>query len=108
MTHIDSCFTIKSLRERFRRYKQALLVFTSSKCINCEHQRYVLNSLKLPDSIKLIEIDVDINKELLVRYGVSKVPTVVLIDADTLQGLSTRVGVVGKIELNKLMELNNE
>ena len=51
----------------------------------------------------LIEIDVDRDNGLLVKYGVSKVPTVVLIDADTLHGLSIRVGVVGRIELNKLM-----
>lgn len=103
MTHIGGCFSIKPLRERLRGYKQVLLVFTSSECINCEHQRYVLENIKLPDSVKLIEIDVDNEKELLVKYGVSKVPTVVLIDADTLQGLGIRVGVVGKIELNKLI-----
>lgn len=80
-----------------------LLVFTSSQCINCQHQRYILGNVKLPDSFKLIEIDVDSDKGLLIKYGVSKVPTVVLIDADTLQGLSIRVGVVGRIELNKLM-----
>lgn len=94
---------LKSLRELLGGYKQGLLVFTSSQCINCQHQRYILENVKLPDSVKLIEIDVDSEKGLLVKYGVSKVPTLVLIDADTLQGLSIRVGVVGRIELNKLM-----
>lgn len=94
---------LKPLRELLRGYKHGLLVFTSSQCINCQHQRYILENVKLPNSIKLIEIDVDSDKGVLVKYGVSKVPTVVLIDADTLQGLSIRVGVVGRIELNKLM-----
>ncbi|QYW06085.1 thioredoxin-like protein [Shewanella phage vB_SspS_KASIA] len=94
---------LKPLRELLRGYTQGLLIFTSSQCINCEHQGYILENVKLPDSIKLIEIDVDSDKGLLVKYGVSKVPTTVLIDADTLQGLSIRVGVVGRIELNKIM-----
>lgn len=94
---------LKSLRVILRGYKQGLLVFTSSQCINCQHQRYILENVKLPDSVKLIEIDVDSEKGLLVKYGISKVPTMILIDADTLQGLSIRVGVVGRIELNKLM-----
>lgn len=103
MTYIGGYLSIKSLRGRLRGYKQGLLVFTSSKCINCEHQRYVIENIKLLDNVKLIEVYVDNEKELLVKYGVSKVPTVVLIDADTLQGLGIRVGVVGKIELNKLI-----
>lgn len=94
---------LKPLRELLRGYKHGLLVFTSSQCINCQHQRYILENVKLPNSIKLIEIDVDSDKGVLVKYGVSKVPTVVLIDADTLQGLGIRVGVVGRIELNKIM-----
>jgi len=103
MTYIGNHLPLKSLRELVSDYKQGILVLTSSQCINCEHQRYILESVKLPDDTKLIEIDVDSNKGLLVKYGVSKVPTTVLIDADTLQGLGIRVGVVGRIELNKLM-----
>ena len=103
MSYTDTILYRKSLYELLSGFKHGLLVFTSSQCINCEHQRYIIGKVKLPDNTKLIEIDVDSDKGLLVKYGVSKVPTTVLIDADTLQGLSIRVGVVGKIELNKLI-----
>lgn len=103
MMSVGTHLPLKSLRGLLRGYKQGLLVFTSSQCIHCQHQRYILDNVKLPDSVKLIEIDVDSDSGLLVEYVVSKVPTTVLIDADTLQGLSIRVGVIGRIELNKLM-----
>lgn len=103
MTYIGNYLPLKSLRELVSDYKYGLLGFTSSQCSNCEHQRYIIENVKLPDNTKLIEIDVDSDKGLLVKYGVSKVPTTLLIDADTLQGLSIRVGVVGRIELNKIM-----
>lgn len=103
MIGVGAHYPLKSLRELLSGYKQGVLIFTSSQCINCQHQSYILENVKLPDSVRLIEIDVDSDKWLLVKYGVSKVPTTVLIDADTLQGLNARVGVVGRIELNKLM-----
>ena len=103
MSYTDTILDRKSLYERLRGFKHGLLVFTSSQCINCEHQRFILNNYKLPDGIKLIEIDVDIDGELVGLYAVTKVPTLVLVDAGTLQGLAMRVGITGRIELNKLM-----
>lgn len=103
MSYTDTILDRKSLYELLRGFKHGLLVFTSSQCINCEHQGYILDNYKLPNGVKLIEIDVDSGSELVGLYAVTKVPTLVLVDSGTLQGLSMRVGITGRVELNKLM-----
>lgn len=103
MSYTDTILDRKYLYELLRDFKHGLLVFTSSQCINCEHQRYILDNYKLPDEVKLIEIDVDSGSELVGLYAVTKVPTIVVVDAVTLQGLTMRVGITGRVELNKLM-----
>lgn len=107
MTNIHTTLDRKSLYELLRGFKHGLLVFTSSQCINCEHQRYILDSYKLPEGVNLIEIDVDKNIELVRLYAATKVPTLVLVDATSFKGLSMRVGITGRAELNKLMELSD-
>lgn len=103
MSYTDTILDRKSLYEPLRGFKRGFLVFTSSQCINCEHQRYILENYKLPDGVKLIEIDVDSGSELVGLYAVTKVPTLVLVDSGTLQGLVMRVGITGRVGLNKLM-----
>ena len=103
MSYTDTILDRKSLYELLSGFKHGLLVFTSSQCINCEHQRYILDNYKLPDGIKSIEIDVDSGSELVGLYAVTKVPTLVMVNSDTLQGLTMRVGITGRVELNKLM-----
>ena len=103
MSYTDTILDRKSIYELLSGFKHGLLVFTSSQCINCEHQRYILDNYKLPDGIKSIEIDVDSGSELVGLYAVTKVPTLAIVDADSLQGLIMRVGITGRVELDKLM-----
>lgn len=103
MSYTDTILDRKYLYELLSGFKHGLLVFTSSQCINCEHQKYILENYKLPDGVKLIEIDVDSGSELVRLCAVTKVPTLVLVDAGILQGLAMRVGITGRVELNKLM-----
>ena len=99
----DKYVSIKSLREQLRGFDKGLLLFNQRGCVNCAHQKMLLGIKELSASVKLIVIDVDCNKELVIKYGVSKVPTLTLINAATLQGLYGRVGITGTSELNKIM-----
>ena len=93
----------KSLREQLIGFDKGVLLFNQRGCINCAHQKMRLGIQEFPDNVKLVVIDVDYNEDLVIKYGVSKVPTLTLINANTLQGICERVGITGTSELNRIV-----
>lgn len=98
---------LNRLRSIIGDFKYCILVFTSQDCINCKHQRWIIGK-GLPSHIKIVEVDVDTFNDLAVKYFITKVPTSVVVDVSTLQGLKMRTGVLSKNEINKLVGEINE
>lgn len=74
-----------------------LYKFYKSNCVPCYTLGRILNTIKIPDGIELVELNVDFpeNKELAKSYGAKKVPFLVFEDnSKSIEGSQTRESVI--------------
>jgi glutaredoxin len=73
-----------------------LYKFYKSSCAPCVTLSAILKTITIPDSIKLVELDVenDDSKELLVKHKITQVPVLLFEDGRKFTGAGTRQSIL--------------
>ena len=83
-----------------------LVDFFADWCGPCKTQTPILNELaqELDGKVKFTKVDIDVegNKDLAVKYGVMSVPTLIIFSNGEVK--ETMVGVTGKSKLKQKLE----
>lgn len=58
-----------------------LLVFSSPACTPCKRLKEVLNELKTSNQISFTEVDIDVDSDQVIKYGIKSVPTMIFLDS---------------------------
>lgn len=83
--------------------KKVLIDFYATWCVPCQMLSPVLEEVAAENSdIKLVKIDVDQNEELAYKYGISAMPTVIVMEKG--EEINRSVGVISKEEILKLIK----
>ena len=83
--------------------KKVLIDFYATWCVPCQMISPVLEEVAAENSdIKLVKIDVDQNEELAYKYGISAMPTVIVMEKG--EEINRSVGVISKEEILKLIK----
>ena len=83
--------------------KKVLIDFYATWCVPCQMLSPVLEEVATENSdIKLVKIDVDQNEELAYKYGISAMPTVIVMEKG--EEINRSVGVISKEEILKLIK----
>lgn len=79
-----------------------LYKFYKKDCVPCYNLGRILSTIKIPEDIELIELNVDLpeNKKLAKEYGANGVPFLIFKDGDVfLEGSQTRESVINFLNL---------
>ena len=83
--------------------KKVIIDFYATWCVPCQMLSPVLEEVAAENSdIKLVKIDVDQNEELAYKYGISAMPTVIVMEKG--EEINRSVGVISKEEILKLIK----
>jgi thiol-disulfide isomerase/thioredoxin len=81
-----------------------LIIFSASWCRPCKRLKKTLESLEsLKDYSNIIVYDIDINSEKAIEWGISAVPTIILVNSQDEELQRT----LGGLPKQKLLELLN-
>ena len=95
--------SIKFQKEVLNSDKKVLIDFYATWCVPCQMLSPVLEEVAAENSdIKLVKIDVDQNEELAYKYGISAMPTVIVMEKG--EEINRSVGVISKEEILKLIK----
>ena len=84
--------------------KKVLIDFYATWCGPCKVLSPVLEEVAIEnEDIKLVKIDVDQNEDLVYKYGITAMPTIIVIENG--QEINRSVGVISK---DKVLELLNK
>jgi thioredoxin 1 len=75
-----------------------LLKFSASWCGPCKMLTKVMESVEFP--YEVVTIDIEDNEELIAKYGIKGVPTLVLLD-DKEEVVSVHIGALDKTALEE-------
>jgi thioredoxin 1 len=75
-----------------------LLKFSASWCGPCKMLTKVMESVDFP--YEVVTIDIEDNEELILKYGIKGVPTLVLLD-DKEEVVSVHIGALDKTALEE-------
>jgi thioredoxin 1 len=75
-----------------------LLKFSASWCGPCKMLTKVMESVEFP--YEVVTIDIEDNEELILKYGIKGVPTLVLLD-DKEEVVSVHIGALDKTALEE-------
>ncbi len=83
--------------------KPVLVDFYADWCGPCNIQTPILEAVAADykDKIDIVKVDVDQDKDLLAKYGIRSIPTLILFNEG--KNVQTRVGVSNKAEVNSLI-----
>lgn len=83
--------------------KKVLIDFYADWCGPCKMLSPIVEQVASEnDNIKVVKIDIDANQELAVKYGVSSIPTLVVVENGETQKIS--VGLISKSEVEALVK----
>lgn len=83
--------------------KKVLIDFYATWCVPCQMLSPVLEEVATENSdIKLVKIDVDQNEELAYKYGISAMPTIIVMENG--EEINRSIGVISKEDILKLLK----
>ncbi len=83
--------------------KKVLIDFYATWCGPCQMLSPVLEEVAVENSdIKLVKIDVDQNEELAYKYGISAMPTIIVMENG--EEINRSIGVISKEDILKLLK----
>ena len=83
--------------------KKVIIDFYATWCVPCQMLSPVLEEVAVENSdIKLVKIDVDQNEELAYKYGISAMPTIIVMENG--EEINRSVGVISKEDILKLLK----
>ena len=83
--------------------KKVLIDFYATWCVPCQMLSPVLEEVAAENSdIKLVKIDVDQNEELAYKYGISAMPTIIVMENG--EEINRSIGVISKEDILKLLK----
>ena len=83
--------------------KKVIIDFYATWCVPCQMLSPVLEEVAVENSdIKLVKIDVDQNEELAYKYGISAMPTIIVMENG--EEINRSIGVISKEDILKLLK----
>ena len=83
--------------------KKVIIDFYATWCVPCQMLSPVLEEVAAENSdIKLVKIDVDQNEELAYKYGISAMPTIIVMENG--EEINRSIGVISKEDILKLLK----
>ena len=83
--------------------KKVLIDFYADWCGPCKMLSPIVEAVARENtSIKVVKVDIDVNPALAVKYGVSSIPTLIVIENGEVK--NTSVGLISKSEVEALVK----
>lgn len=90
-------------KEVLKSDKKVLIDFYADWCGPCKMLSPIVEAVASENSsIKVVKVDIDVNPALAVKYGVSSIPTLIVIENGEVK--NTSVGLISKSEVEALVK----